>query len=116
MLPRGERANPSARRSARNAPDSGQLECGMAQIESGHQSEHVQLESFGACRADTEEAEDGDLPAGAARGPREELARGQIVLADRGRWKRQPELRNPACDVRDERVAVRAGPRAVAHR
>ena len=70
---------------------------------------HTLVERHG----EAEDAGERGLPAGAAGRGRDELPRRQVVLAERVRRQGHAQLRNLACHVRDESVAVGARPRPV---
>src|SRR5437773_11916530 len=103
---------PAASSARRYATDPRQLERRSAQVEAEHESQPVELDSFIARSARTEQSGQRELIAGAARRARNDIAERQIVLADRVRRQSQAQLRNLPRDVRDERVAVRPRPGA----
>src|SRR5690606_32070564 len=72
------------------------------------------LQAFAATGGDAEHATEGYLPAGTARRGHEVAARRQPVLADRGRWQVEPELRYLARNPGGEGSAVGSGPGAIA--
>src|SRR5438477_13164610 len=78
----------------------------MAQVETRHQSEQVQLQALITADGHPENTGQGQLQPGPTGCPRKDLADRQIILADRSLWQRQAELGDLPAKVSDERVAV----------
>src|SRR2546429_7817086 len=75
-----------------HSPDSRYFDGWMAQVETRHQSEQVQLQALITADGHPENTGQRQLQPGPAGCPRQDLADRQIILADRSRWQRQAEL------------------------
>src|SRR6185436_16608639 len=106
---RGKRDGGREARAA-DAADERQLDAGAADPEV--EAEDVELEALDAAHREAEHAAKRDLHAAAARRAREDLRAGE-VLADRGRWQVDAELRHGAPDPGGEGVRVRPRPERV---
>ena len=106
----------AARQGRPSRPTDGNLERGVLHVDPEGEAEEIDLEALLPRREHTEEPEHGNLPPGAARARPGEGGAGQVVLADGGGRQVEPQLGDGPCDVCDESIAVRAGPRAIARR